>query len=51
MSRRGCSSRRCGATPPDGEALGVIHAKVEIYARHLAVGTADQLWRDGPECD
>jgi hypothetical protein len=19
--------------------------------RHLAAGTADQLWRDGPECD
>jgi hypothetical protein len=33
------------------EALGIIHAKVEIYARHLTVGTADQLWRDGPECD
>jgi DNA-binding transcriptional MerR regulator len=33
------------------EALGIIHAKVEVYARHLAVGTADQLWRDGPECD
>lgn len=32
-------------------ALGVIHAKVETYARHLAAGTADQLWRDGPECD
>ena len=33
------------------EALGVIHAKVEIYAQHLTAGTADQLWRDGPECD
>jgi hypothetical protein len=33
------------------ETLGIIHAKVEIYARHLAAGTADQLWRDGPECD
>jgi DNA-binding transcriptional MerR regulator len=33
------------------EALGIIHAKVEIYARHLSAGTADQLWRDGPECD
>jgi hypothetical protein len=33
------------------EALGIIHAKVEIYARHLTAGTADQLWRDGPECD
>jgi DNA-binding transcriptional MerR regulator len=33
------------------EALGIIHAKVEIYARHLDAGTADRLWRDGPECD
>lgn len=33
------------------EALGIIHVKVEIYARHLAVGTADQLWLNGPECD
>jgi DNA-binding transcriptional MerR regulator len=33
------------------EALGIIHAKVEIYARHLSAGTADQLWGDGPECD
>jgi DNA-binding transcriptional MerR regulator len=33
------------------EALGIIHAKVEIYARHLAAGTADDLWRNGPECD
>ena len=33
------------------EALGVIHAKVEIDARHLAAGTAGQLWRGGPACD
>jgi DNA-binding transcriptional MerR regulator len=33
------------------EALSVIHAKVEIYARRLADGTADQLWTNGPECD
>ncbi|MCO5994837.1 MerR family transcriptional regulator [Actinoallomurus rhizosphaericola] len=33
------------------EALSVIHAKVEIYARHLVAGTADGLWRNGPECD
>lgn len=32
------------------EALGVIHQKVEIYLQHLADGTADQLWRNGPEC-
>jgi DNA-binding transcriptional MerR regulator len=33
------------------EALGIIHRKVEIYARHFSAGTADQLWRNGPECD
>ncbi|SDD08996.1 MerR family transcriptional regulator [Auraticoccus monumenti] len=33
------------------EALDVIHAKVEVYARHLDAGTADQLWRDGPSCE
>ncbi|MBS2538964.1 MerR family transcriptional regulator [Catenulispora sp. NF23] len=33
------------------EALDVIHGKVELYARRLAAGTADQLWRNGPECD
>jgi hypothetical protein len=33
------------------EALGIIHAKVEIYGQHLAAGTADQLWRNGPECE
>jgi DNA-binding transcriptional MerR regulator len=32
------------------EALDVIHAKVETYARHLTAGTADELWRNGPEC-
>lgn len=33
------------------QALDVIHAKVETYARHLTAGTADRLWRDGPSCD
>jgi DNA-binding transcriptional MerR regulator len=33
------------------EALAIIHRKVEIYAQHFSAGTADQLWRDGPECD
>jgi DNA-binding transcriptional MerR regulator len=33
------------------EALDTIHHKVGIYRRHLAAGTADQLWRNGPECD
>ena len=32
------------------QALDTIHHKVEIYARHLVAGTADQLWRNGPEC-
>jgi DNA-binding transcriptional MerR regulator len=33
------------------DALAVIHGKVDIYSRHLAAGTADALWRKGPECD
>ncbi len=33
------------------DALDIIHRKVEIYARHLTDGTADRLWRNGPECD
>jgi DNA-binding transcriptional MerR regulator len=33
------------------EALDIIHKKVELYAKRLAAGTADQLWTDGPECD
>jgi DNA-binding transcriptional MerR regulator len=33
------------------EALHIIHRKVEIYARHLTAGSADRLWRNGPECD
>ncbi|PRY40649.1 MerR family transcriptional regulator [Umezawaea tangerina] len=33
------------------EALTVIHRKVELYARRLDEGTADQLWTNGPECD
>jgi DNA-binding transcriptional MerR regulator len=32
------------------EALDVIHHKVELYAQRLREGTADELWRDGPEC-
>ena len=32
------------------EALRVIHTKVEVYARHLAAGTADRVWSDGPAC-
>jgi DNA-binding transcriptional MerR regulator len=33
------------------QALDIIQHKVEIYAEHLAAGTADQLWRHGPECE
>jgi len=33
------------------EALAVIHHKVEIYLEHLAAGTADKLWTNGPECE
>ena len=33
------------------EALAVIHGKVALYSQHLATGTADALWRDGPKCD
>lgn len=33
------------------DALHTIHRKVEVYAEHLGAGTADQLWRNGPECD
>ena len=32
------------------EALDVIKGKVALYARHLAAGSADSLWRDGPTC-
>lgn len=32
------------------EALDVIRGKVALYARHLAAGSADALWRDGPTC-
>ncbi len=32
------------------EALDVIRAKVALYADRMAEGTADSLWRDGPEC-
>ncbi|MBB4934827.1 DNA-binding transcriptional MerR regulator [Lipingzhangella halophila] len=32
------------------DALGVIEAKVALYARRLAADSADELWRNGPEC-
>jgi DNA-binding transcriptional MerR regulator len=32
------------------EALDVIHWKVALYADHLDAGSADTLWRDGPDC-
>ncbi len=32
------------------EALDVIKGKVALYAEHLAAGSADSLWRDGPTC-
>ncbi|QXJ22701.1 MerR family transcriptional regulator [Actinomadura graeca] len=32
------------------EALDVIRGKVALYADHLASGSADRLWRDGPDC-
>jgi DNA-binding transcriptional MerR regulator len=32
------------------EALDTIKAKVTLYAAHLASGSADALWRDGPTC-
>ena len=32
------------------EALDVIQAKVALYADRLAAGSADSLWRNGPEC-
>ena len=33
------------------EALSVIQHKVALYERHLAAGTADTLWQNGPDCD
>jgi len=33
------------------EALATIQHKVEIYTEHLKAGTADDLWRHGPECE
>ena len=33
------------------EALAIIHRKVELYVRRLGEGSADQLWRDGTECE
>lgn len=30
--------------------LDVIDAKVGLYADHLQAGSADALWREGPEC-
>ncbi|WP_216893266.1 MerR family transcriptional regulator [Nocardia alni] len=32
------------------ESLDVIRAKVALYADRMAAGTADSLWRAGPEC-
>ncbi len=32
------------------EALDVIRWKVGMYAEHLAAGSADALWRNGPSC-
>ena len=32
------------------EALDVIKFKVALYEEHLAAGSADALWRDGPSC-
>lgn len=32
------------------EALDVIQWKVGLYAEHLAAGSADALWRNGPSC-
>ena len=33
------------------DALDVIHHKVDVYLAHLAAGTADTLWLDGPQCE
>lgn len=38
------------AGPDLQEVLDIIHWKVELYAQRLSAGTADQLWRAGPEC-
>ncbi|MBY8857526.1 MerR family transcriptional regulator [Nocardia sp. CA2R105] len=32
------------------DALAVIRGKITLYADHLAAGSADELWRNGPEC-
>jgi DNA-binding transcriptional MerR regulator len=32
------------------DALSVIEHKVALYTDRLAAGTADSLWRNGPEC-
>ncbi|ASO21122.1 DNA-binding transcriptional MerR regulator [Actinoalloteichus hoggarensis] len=32
------------------ESLDVIRFKVTLYEEHLAAGSADSLWRDGPSC-
>jgi DNA-binding transcriptional MerR regulator len=32
------------------EAHTVIKGKVSLYEEHLAAGSADSLWRDGPSC-
>ena len=33
------------------EALDTITFKIDLYRDRLAAGTADDLWRNGPECD
>ncbi|AOS64021.1 MerR family transcriptional regulator [Actinoalloteichus hymeniacidonis] len=32
------------------ESLDLIRFKVGLYEQHLAAGSADGLWRNGPEC-
>ncbi len=32
------------------DALAVIRGKIALYADHLAAGSADELWRNGPDC-
>jgi DNA-binding transcriptional MerR regulator len=33
------------------EALAVIEHKVAFYEKRMAEGSADELWRNGPECE
>jgi DNA-binding transcriptional MerR regulator len=32
------------------DALGVIEHKIALYTDRMVAGTADSLWRNGPEC-